>query len=331
MDYDNRDAYVPPEPDSDKETHKFKLDFRFLVSKFLFPNLKNRGKREYIGLIIRRASTYLAISYAVSILFGIILYYYDDLGVIASTIWNPEEILYLPFLFPFMVQEAEALVTSYVLTVFLPFLIASTICSLIWRDEARDLVLISSFVSGGLFVILHVSQIVFFTTVAAIASERISDIWYIVFVLVFSLSFVIISAIGGSIGTRIGKLFANVFFTRKGAKIAYSHLLNPKMPLSVKTIFDLDLPPKESTRQVNAISMVYLHSRVVKLLKSSRKKHCKYFTEGKCAYLGYVTAVHKYQICVTDYWPLCKIYAFLSQSRFLLEEADKVKDNEEHN
>ena len=328
MDHDNRDAYVPPQPKSDKETPKFKLDFRFLISKFLFPHMKSRGKREYVGQLIRRTSTYLAISYSVSIFFGIVLFYLDDLPLISGVIWNPEEILYLPFLFPFMTQEVEALVTSYVLTVFVPFLIGAAICAVIWKDEARDLVLISSFITCGLFVILHISQIVFFTTLTASVVGNVSDIWYIAFVFLFALTFMIVSAIGGSIGIRIGKLITHIFFSKKGAKIAYSHLLNPEMPLSVKTIFDLDKRPQGSTRQFNAISMIYLHNRVVKLLKSSQKKYCTYFTEGKCAYLGYKTSVHKYQICVTDYWPLCKIYAFLSQSKFLMNESSAGEKDE---
>ncbi|MCE7741993.1 MAG: hypothetical protein GOP50_06000 [Candidatus Heimdallarchaeota archaeon] len=331
MDHDNRDAYVPPEPKTDKESYKFKLDVRFLVSKFLFPHLKNRGKREYAGILIRRISTYLAISYAVSIFFGVVLYYLDNLSVISGTIWNPEEILYLPFLFPFMTQEVDALITSYILTVFVPFLIAATICALIWRDEARDLVLMSSFITFGLFIALHISQVIFFTTLATSIAVNISDIWYVAFIFLFALSFMIISALGGSIGVRIGKLITNLFFSKKGAKISYSHLLNPEMPLSVRTIFDLDKPAPGSTRQHSAISMVYLHNRVVKLLKSSQKKHCTYFTEGKCAYLGYVTSVHKYQICVTDYWPLCKIYAFLSQSKFILKESSVGEKDSKQN
>ena len=331
MDHDNRDTYVPPKPKSDREEHKFRLDFKFLISKFLFPHLKRRGKREYVGILVRRISTYLAISYSVSIFFGVVLYYLDDLSSIAGTIWNPEEILYLPFLFPFMTQEVNALITSYVLTVFVPFLIAATICAIIWRDEARDLVLMSSFITLFLFIVLHLTQIVFFTTLAASIVGRVSDIWYIAFVLLFGFTFMMVSALGGSIGVRVGKLFTNLFFSRKGAKITYSHLLNPEMPLSVRTIFDLDKPPKGGTRQHSAISMVYLHTRVVKLLKSSQKKHCNYFTEGKCAYLGYVTAVNKYQICITDYWPLCKIYAFLSQSKSVLKESLAGEKNVEKN
>ncbi len=333
MDHDNRDTYLPPETKTDREVHKFKLDFRFLIGKFLFPHLKSRGKREYVGILIRRMSTYLAISYAVSIFFGVVLFYLDNLSVIAGTIWNPEEVLYLPFLFPFMTQEVNDLITSYVLTVFVPFLIAAAICALIWRDEARDLVLMSSFITFGIFIVLHISQIVFFTTLVSSISSggNVSDIWYIFYVFLFAFTFMVISALGGSIGIRIGKLFTRMFFSKKGAKITYSHLINPEMPLSARTIFDLDKPAKTSTRQFSAISMVYLHNRVVKLLKSSHKKHCTYFTEGKCAYLGYVTAVHKYQICVTDYWPLCKIYAFLSQNKFILKESlAGEKDNDKN-
>lgn len=322
MSHDNREQYVPPKPKEDnKETSHFKLDFKFLISKFIFPHLKSRGKREYAGILVRRISTYLAISYAISIFFGIVLFYLDDMSIIYGMIWNPEEILYLPFLFTFLSQEAEALVTSYVLNVFVPFLIAGIICALFWRDEARDLVLMSSFITCGLFIILHLSQVVVFTSISANIAGIFSGFYYIAFVFVFSFTFMIVSAIGGNIGVRTGKLLSNVFFSRKGAKISYSHLLNPEMPLSVRTIFDLEKPPKSTSRQFNAISMVYIHNRVVKLLKSSQKKHCPYFTESKCAFLGYKTSAHKYQICITDYWPLCKIYAFLSQSKFILKES----------
>lgn len=314
---------TPPKQKQKKKDKPFKLDFRYLVTKFVFPNLKNRGKREYVGILVRRVSTYLAIGYGMSIIFGILLYYMDNLSIMYGLVWNPEEILYIPFIFTFLAQTAESLVTSFIMTIFLPYLIAGTICATFWKDEARDLVLISSAVSFLLFVMIHLSQILLFTSLAASISGLFAGFWYVAYIFIFSLSFMFISAIGGFVGIRIGKLLTNLVFTKKGAKITYSHLLLPEMPLSVKTIFDLEKPPKNENRQAKAISLVYLNRKVERLLKTSKKKHCKYFTEGKCAYLGYLTAVHKYQICITDYWPLCKIYAFLNQSKVIVDEVGK--------
>jgi hypothetical protein len=315
--------YTPPKPKSKKKEKPFKLDFRYLITKFFFPNLKNRGKREYAGILVRRASTYLALSYGLSITFGILLFYLDDLSIMYGFIWNPEEILYVPFVFTFLAETPELLVTSFIMTIFLPYFIAGTICAMFWKDEARDLVLISSIVSFLLFVMIHLSQILLFSSVAASISGLFAGFYYIAYIFVFSLSFLIISAIGGSVGVRLGKILTSFLFSKRGAKVSYSHLLLPEMPLSVKTIFDLDKPPKRQSRQTSAISYVYLNKKVQKLLRTTKRKHCTYFTEGKCAYLGYATAVHKYQICVTDYWPLCRVYAFLNQSKIIVDKVGR--------
>jgi len=326
---ERRDAsYNPPTPKTGKkEPAPFKLDFKYLLYKLFFPSLKNRGKREYLGVLIRRTSTYLAITYAISITLSLILYYLDDFSLFYGLIWSPEEILYLPFLSAFISQNIDSLITNYVLTIFLPFFLAGIICALFWGEEARDLVLSSAVITFLLFITLNLSQVILFSSLAASISGVFAGFWYLGFIFVFSVSFLIIGSLGGVIGVRFGKSFINMFLPKKGAKITYSNLIQPKMPLSVKTVFDLDKPPKSEDRQYHALSMVYMNRKVETLLKSTEKKYCKYFAEGKCAYLGYVTAEHKYQICLTDYWPLCRIYAFLSESKLVIDDSMEGENN----
>ncbi|MHA2357222.1 MAG: hypothetical protein ACXABK_00450, partial [Candidatus Heimdallarchaeaceae archaeon] len=101
-----RREYIPPEPKQAKKTPSFKLSYKFLLYKFFFPHLKNRGKREYIGIIIRRSSTYLAIAYGFSILFGSLLFFLTDINEISSIIWSPDQILVLPFAFAFIADTS---------------------------------------------------------------------------------------------------------------------------------------------------------------------------------------------------------------------------------
>jgi hypothetical protein len=320
--------YTPPQPKKGKkEPPPFKLDFKYLLYKLFFPSLKNRGKREYVGILVRRSSTYLAIAYAITIVLSIVMYYLTDLSLFYGLIWSPEEILYIPFLSTFISQNLDSLITNYIVTIFLPFFISGIICAIIWGEEARDLVLSSAVVTFLLFITLHLSQVILFSNLAASISGVFAGFWYFGYIFIFSLSFLIICALGGIVGVRFGKLFINMFLPKKGAKITYSNLIQPKMPLSVQTIFDLDKPPKSEDRQFHALSMVYMNRKVERLLKTTDKESCKYFADGKCAYLGYVTSEHKYQICLTDYWPLCRIYAFLSESKVIIEETLEGEKN----
>ncbi len=315
-------TYVPPQPKKDKgESPPFKFDFKYLLYKLFFPSLKNRGKKEYVGILVRRSSTYLAIAYSIAIILSIVMYYLSDLSLFYGLIWSPEEILYLPFLSTFISQNLDSLVANYIVTIFLPFFLSGIICSIIWGEEARDLVLSSAVVTFLLFITLHLSQVIIFSSLAASISGVLSGFWYLGYIFIFSFSFLIICSLGGIIGVRFGKLFINMFLPKKGAKVSYSNLIQPKMPLSVQTIFDLDKPPKSEDRQYHALSMIYMNQKVETLLKSTEKEHCKYFADSKCAYLGYVTSEHKYQICLTDYWPLCRIYAFLSESKIIVDES----------
>ena len=315
-------TYVPPQPKKDKTEHTpFKLDFKYLLYKLFFPSLKNRGKREYVGILVRRSSTYLAIAYSITIVLSIIMYYINDLSLFYGLIWSPEEILYIPFLSTFISQNLDSLVANYIVTIFLPFFISGIICAILWGEEARDLVLSSAVVTFLLFITLHLSQVILFSTMAANISGVLSGFWYLGYIFIFSLSFLIICSLGGIVGVRFGKLFVNMFLPKKGAKISFSNLIQPEMPLSVQTIFDLDKPPKYDNRQYHALSMVYMNRKVETLLKSTEKKNCRFFADSKCAFLGYVTSEHKYQICLTDYWPLCRIYAFLSESKLIVDES----------
>lgn len=311
----------------------FKFDIKYLLNKTFFPHLKNRGKREYISLLITRSSTYLAISYGTAILFGTLLYFLKDIFYITTLVWSPEELLVLPFMFTFIedrligADQALTLITNYIVTIILPFLIAGIISGMVWRSEAKDLVLISSFFTFVLFLLLHLSQVLLFTSFSNVYAAISTSFLYYGFVFIFGLSFLIFSALGGYLGVQFGQLLSNIRIERKGAKISYSHLLLPEMPYSAKTIFDLDKPIGKLNRQSISISMVYLSHRVNKILKKAKYDHCVYFNEGRCAYLGYLTAQHKYQVCLTEYWPVCRVYAFLNQSKMIFAEANEGEKN----
>lgn len=321
-----RDRYVPPD-ETKTQTKKdppFKIDFRFLLYRLFFPHLQKRGKREYITALILRSSLYLAISFGLSILSGTLLFFMDDLFMISTLTWSPDQILVLPFVFIFLVEfyTAEALVTFFMLNIILPFFIAGITTSYIWKNEARDLVLISSFITFTLFILLHLSQELLFTSFGTVRAAILSNFIYYGYVMMFAFSFLIFSALGGYLGVQTGKLIIKIRAVKKGAKVSFSPLILPEMPLSVKTIFDLELPSLEE-EQFSKLSLVYLNQKVERILRKTRSKTCTYFEDGECAYLGYVTASHKYQICMREYWPICKVYAFLKQSSKIIEEINR--------
>ena len=318
---------TPTEKDKEDPV-PFKLSLSYLLYRFLFPSLRLRGKREYVGLLILRTSIFLSISYGLSITAGLLLYYINDIFSITNLIWNPDEILALPFLFTFDTEgSAMALFTNYLLTIFIPCFIAGTISGIFWRKEARDLIFSSSFILFLLFLFLHLSQSLLFTTRSTSISGLFASIWYLGYVFAFAFSFLVVSILGGAIGVQFGNLLTNLALTKKGAQISYSHLLLPEIPFSVKTIFDLDTPPKTTDRQLNAVSMVYLSHKVNMILRSTSSKTCPYFDEGACSYLGYRTASHKYQICITEFWGICKIYAFLNQSKLIIDEVKRGEND----
>jgi hypothetical protein len=322
-----RQEYIPPQPDKQKEEPPFKISTKYLIYKLFFPHLKNRGKREYFGVLVLRSSVYLAIGYMLSILFGIVVYFISDLSEITYLIWSPDQILALPFALVFTENAmlgddvAVSFVTYYIMVIIIPFFLAGLISGIFWRDEARDLILGSSILILILFILLHASQELLFTYFSNAVLAILTSFTYFAFILLYGITFMIFSAIGGYFGVLLGKLITNITFTKKGAKVAYSHLIMPQMPLTVKTIFDLAPPERKEDERISSMSLVYLNRRIKRNLQLSRLKTCPYFEENQCAYLGYVTASHKYQICVTDYWSLCKVYAFLSQSKKIIEEA----------
>ena len=328
---ENLPVQTPAEKDKEEQV-PFKLSFSYLLYRFLFPSLRLRGKREYVGLLILRTSVFLAISYGLSITAGVLMYYINDIFSITNLIWNPDEILALPFLFTFDTEgSAIALFTNYLVTIFIPCFVAGTISGIAWRKEARDLIFSSSLVLFLLFLFLHLSQSLLFTTRTTSISGLFASFYYLGYVFAFAFTFLVVSAFGAAFGVQFGNLLSNLAFTKKGAQIAYSHLLLPEIPFSVKTIFDLDTPPKATDRQLNAVSMVYLSHKVNMILKSTSSKTCPYFNEGACSYLGYRTATHKYQICITEFWGICKIYAFLNQSKLIINEVNRGENNDKKN
>jgi len=311
-------------------TPPLKMTFRGLLFTLVFPHLKNSGKREYITKLILRISTYMAIGYGFSIFFGVLYHSLQKLFTITTVIWSPDAILILPFTFAFEGTDAFELITNYMITAFIPFLLSGIIAGIIWREEAQDLIIPTVVFSLLFFILLYLSQIVLFTSISSSSmSGFFASNYFLGFLIVFAFSLTIVSGLGGVIGISLGKLLASVSTTKKGSKVSYSHLLLPNMPLSVKTIFDLDEPPKRSERQFSALSMVYLNKTVNLILRKVRTDTCIYYEDGKCAYLGYLTAAHRYQVCLSRYWPLCKIYAFLRQSKLVVDEVQKGDTSED--
>lgn len=317
------------EPKIEGGAPPFKMNIRHLMYRLVFPSLKNRGKREYFTILIIRISTYMAIGYGFAILFGVLYHLLQELFTIQTVIWSPDSILILPFTFAFEGSDTFELVTNFAITAFIPFLIAGIVSGILWRDESRDVIIPSIVVSLILFLLLYLSQIVLFSTSTAVSiSGFFSSYYFLGFVVIFAFMLTLISSLGGAVGVNLGILISNIARTKRGSKVAYSHLLLPKLPLSVRTIFDLDEPPKRSERQISALSMIYLNRTVNLILRRSNTETCIYFEDGKCAYLGYLTATHKYQVCITRYWPLCKVYAFLRQSNIIIDAVQKGENNE---
>lgn len=308
-------------------TPPLKMTLRGVMFKLVFPYMKNRGKREYITKLILRISTYMAMGYGFSILFGVLYHLLQKLFTITTIIWSPDAILILPFTFAFEGTDSFELITNYLITAFIPFLLSGIIAGIIWREEAHDLIIPTVVFSLLFFILLYLSQIVLFTSSSI--SGFFASTYLLGFLVIFAFSLTIVSGLGGAIGIGLGKLLSSVSTTKKGSKITYSHLLLPNMPLSVKTIFDLDEPPKRSERQFSALSMVYLNRTVNLILRRAKTDTCIYYEDGRCAYLGYLTAAHKYQVCLSRYWPLCKIYAFLRQSKLVIDEVQKGDTSED--
>ncbi len=311
-------------------TPPLKMTLRGVMFKLVFPHLKNSGKREYITKLILRISTYMAIGYGFSIFFGVLYHLLQKLFTITTIIWTPDAILILPFTFAFEGTDAFELITNYMITAFIPFLLSGIIVGIMWREEAQDLIIPTVVFSLLFFILLYLSQIVLFTSLSSTnASTFFASNYFLGFLIIFAFSLTIVSGLGGAIGIQLGKLLSGISTTKKGSKVSYSHLLLPDMPLSVKTIFDLDEPPKRSERQFSALSMVYLNRTVNLILRRVKTDTCIYYEDGRCAYLGYLTAAHKYQVCISRYWPLCKIYAFLRQSKLVIDEVQKGDTSED--
>ncbi len=313
-------------------TPPLKMNYRELMFKLIFPHLKNRGKREYITILILRISTYMAIGYAFSMIFGVLYHFLQDQFIITNVIWTPQSILILPFKFAFegTFTDPFVLLSNYIITAFIPFLLSGLIAGIMWREEAQDLIIPTVVFSLLFFILLYFSQIILFTSLSSDSADSsfIQGLSF-GFLFIFAFSLTLISGLGGALGISLGKLLSSMSTTKKGSKVSYSHLILPNMPLSVKTIFDLDEPPKRSERQFSALSMVYLNRTVNLILRREKTDSCIYYEDGRCAYLGYLTAAHKYQVCLSRYWPLCKIYAFLRQSKLVIDEVQKGDTSED--
>jgi len=347
-----------PDPDRKKIKKSFLLRFRdilliffsFLVGmiwyaieggktepEHYFLHMKDRGKREYLTVLIIRISTYISISVILAVLIGLyILPQPVDLELysVRSLVWFPDHIFSLSYLYAFSAspESPDELITAFFLTIFLPYFITGLISGILWKDEAKDIVGPSSVLSLLLFLFFYFSQTVLLSSSTAqvpnvFASWLLSGV-YIALLAFLVLGFFIVSMIGGVLGVLLGKLLSNIAFAKQGAKVGYSAYILPEMPVTVKTLFDMvEITGQSLQKYSRDITLIYLGQKVELTSKMYDTKVCPYFVENRCSYLGYVTTGHRLQICVTELHNTCRVFAFILQSGRLISQANKGEEN----
>ncbi len=306
------------------KTHPSNKPMKEVFLKVLFPHRGKRGRKEYFTNLILRGSFYLSLSYGISIFFSIFFFSLQNNYVIENLVWSPDEILFLPFSITFEAQNIMEFINGIIINTLIPFFIAGLVTGIVWEKDAIDLVLISSLLSFLFVVLLYISQIFLFTTsnIDLIASI-LPNFLFFSFIFMFTASFLIFSAVGGYLGTILGRKLSYLIFPKKGSKVVYSPEILPETPVSVVTIFDRSGSNYEATKKTKAFSMIYLNRKLEAMIKIRQTNVCPYFEEQRCSYLGYKTASHKLQICVSGMWSLCKVYAFIQQSESIIEEVNR--------
>lgn len=297
------------------------LRLKHLLRDILFPTLKRKGEKEYFTKIILRSFTFLSITYSIALVVGAVLYIHQDTFTVNKLIWAPELVFIFPFLLPLFNQESTALFGDYVIIVILPFFIGGIIAGILWREESIDVVPSSSVLSFIFVSLLFLTQNMLYLYVSS-EREAISRFKFLyVELFIFSITFfeLIFGTIASFIGSKLGMYSSKLFFAKKGSRVVYDPQILPEIPITTKTIFDLKIPEKQ-LRMSKTISLVYLSQRVERIFHRTHTKTCPYFEDGRCAYLGYKTVGHRLQICKTEYWPLCRVYAFLTKSKQLISE-----------
>ncbi|MHA1685894.1 MAG: hypothetical protein ACTSYD_05710 [Candidatus Heimdallarchaeaceae archaeon] len=307
------------------------LRLKHLLRDILFPSLKSKGEKEYYTKIILRSFTFLSVTYSIALIIGAVLYIHQDIFTVNSLIWTPELVFIFPFLLPLFNQETVGLFGDYTIIVIIPFFIGGVVAGILWREESKDVVPSSSVLSFLFVALLFLTQNMLYLSVSSGDNTVTRFKFLYVELFIFSITFfeLIFGTIASFIGSILGMYSAKAFFSKKGSRVVYDPQILPEIPIATKTIFDLKIPERQ-IRMSKTISLVYLSQRVERIFYRTHTTTCPYFEDGRCAYLGYKTIGHRLQICKTEYWPLCRVYAFLTKSKqLILSHVRGVSNNED--
>ncbi len=314
---------------------------KFLLS-VLFPNLTSHGKREYFTRLILNCSIYLSLVFFLTIFLGF-TFLIDPTSVaeneflflsVTDLIWNPDVVLMLSYYFIMIGSSIDIylFINASIITIIVPNFTAGFIVSLKYKRDAYDLPLICSLTSFILYLIIGLTQYLALAMFGEFAINLLTTSAYLVIILTQMLYVIFLSVIAGFIGVILGNLIANFLpIRRKGSKISYSPIILPDIPLHVESVFDMVSVPKMKSEHFQKVTMIYLHGKMDTILRYTKdRKTCPYFSENRCAYLTYLTAAHRIQICVSGMYNLCRVYSFIRASSKIVEEANQGVKNEEN-
>ncbi len=316
---------------------RLKNQIKLFIQREYLKHFKNRGTREYTHNLLLRSSIYFCITYGLIILLSYIILFSPSEtnplfnffgGDIMNLIWSPDQIFLLPFYFSFSVEDMFNMINTMIFTILFPNFIAGVFCGIMWGDESQDVVLTSPLISSLLFVFIGFTQYIV-GMIISFGSNLLFVSMYVMLLLTWCLLFTVFSLTSGFLGSITGKSLTNFITSRKGSKIAYSALMLPEMPLTVKTIFDrVEIKNQLLSQSGKSMTMVSLNRRIEQTFNQKRNESiCPYFVDNKCSYLGYLTAGHRLQICKSTTWRFCRVYAFIVQGSKIMEKANRGDSN----
>jgi len=309
------------------------IDYNNVNSEKYFLHNKNRSKREYYSELILHISTFYSITLIVLVLINYFILesaVVSSLYDIRSLVWYPDRALSLSYIYVFSAKTPFDIITNTILTVLIPFFVAGIAAGIAWKDDAKDVVGPSSFLSFLLFLAF------FFNEIFITSSFKTSDIlagWFLSLLyesmlLIVLFQALILSLLGGALGVMLGISFSNIASQKNDEHSFFSPSILPVIPITVKTLFDMVDVSSLTTSSFNPrIMLVYLNRTIELNSKRIKVEHCPYFVEGRCAYLGYKTTATKKQICTTESYNSCRVLAFILQSKLLIKEIKEEEKN----
>ena len=131
------------------------IDYNNVNSEKYFLHNKHRSKREYYSELILHISTFYSITLIILVLINFFILESDvtsSLYDIRSLVWYPDRALSLSYIYVFSAKTIIDIITNTILTVLIPFFIAGVVAGIAWKEDAKDVVGPSSFLSFLLFM-----------------------------------------------------------------------------------------------------------------------------------------------------------------------------------